>query len=426
MSMSSSRSTPRQDDSSDLARAARPITAPEAALIEEEARERAGETGQEVMGERRRGRVEAEAHRISDEMTHRAQEQRRVAEHAQTPAPAPWPAARATSRQLLPASGAIKRVVVPVSGDEFAQRAIPYAIAVARVTGASLTLVHVGDPPLSEPLAALERVPAALARDTTPTAFSELAGQSPPFGHLWQQAAHQLAGIEWLNLPGGSVTQSLLSLAAPDGSDLVVLATRRHAGAEGDTLGTVASTLIRHGRAPVLIIPPGVAVPDEGQSSFRRILVPLDGSALAEQALAPLMSVTRGRPDAAAGSGSGAGDGLHEIVLFSAVEAQQALKDADQYLRDLCERLESSAPGTLRFSMEARVGSVPGAIVATAAQGDEAMREHPTPFDLVALATHGRGGLRRWLLGSVAEYVVTHAAVPVLVVRPTLPPQVED
>lgn len=76
--------------------------------------------------------------------------------------------------------------------------------------------------------------------------------------------------------------------------------------------------------------------------------------------------------------------------------------------------------------MEARVGSVPGAIVATAAQGDEAMREHPTPFDLVALATHGRGGLRRWLLGSVAEYVVTHAAVPVLVVRPTLPPQVED
>lgn len=423
--MSSSQDSRPRGREHDLECAARPpLTDLEAARAEHEAHQRAAGSGQEVMGEPRHARVEAEAHRVSDEMTRRAQEQqRRAAEHAQTPM-AQCEAGKALRRRFPPPA-AITRVLVPLSGAAFAQRAIPYSIAVAGLTGASLTLVHVGDPPLSEPMAALERALAALARDTTPTAFSETSVQAPTFGHLWQQVAPQLAGIEWRSLPGGSVTQSLLSLEAPDGSDLIVLASRRHAGAEGDTLGTLVPELVRHGRAPVLVIPPNVAVPDEGQPSFRRILVPLDGSALAEQALAPLVSLLCGRPNAVPGSGSGAAGGLHEIVLFSVVEAEQTLGDADQYLKDLCELLQSSVPGTVRLSMEARVGSAPGAIVAASAEGGEAMREHPTPFDLVALATHGRGGLRRWLLGSVAEYVLTHAAVPVLVVRPTRPTQVE-
>lgn len=408
MSTSSSQSTPRQDDSSDLVHAARPITVPEAALIEEEARERAGQTAQEVMGERRRGRIEAEAHRISEEMTRRAQEQQRVAEHP--PAPPPQIEAGDTQPPVVLRPATIKRVLVPLSGAVFAERAIPYAGALARLTGASLAFVRIGGLPVPDP--------------GTSLMVSELhAG-----GIASERLAPDVTGIERIEqivLPAGAVSEKLLSLEATDGSDLVVLATRRHMGAEGDTLGTVARALIRHGRAPVLVIPPNVAVPDEGQPTFRRILVPLDGSALAEQALPPLIGILRGRPDAVAGSGSGAGDGLHEVVLFSAVEARQTLDDAYLYLNGLCDLLESSTPGTVRFSVEARLGSAPGAIVAAAAQGGEAVREHPTPFDLVALATHGRGGPQRWLLGSVAEYVLAHAAVPMLVVRPTQPMRIE-
>lgn len=406
MSMPSSQGTPRQDDSTDLERAARPITATEATLIEEEARERAGQTAQEVMGERRRGRVEAEAHRISEEMTRRAQEQQRAAEHR--PASSPRIEASDILPRQFPPPVTIRRVLVPLSGAEFAERAIPYAVALAQLTGASLAFVHIGEVPASDPGTTL------------------MASELRTSGIFSEWPAPDVTGIERIVLPAGAVSEKLLSLEAPDGSDLVVLATRRHLGAEGDTLGTVAQALIRHGKAPVLVIAPDVVVSEREMPRFRRILVPLDGSTLAEQALAPLIRVLRGRPEAVTGSDVGAGGSLHEIVLFSVAEARQTLDDAYLYLTDISEQVQSNVPANVRCSVEARLGSAPGAIVATAAQGGEAMHEHPTPFDLVALATHGRGGLRRWLLGSVAEYVLTHATVPVLVVCPTQPEQIED
>lgn len=405
MSNSSSQRSSQQDNASDLVRVARPIAATEAARIEEEARERAAETGQEVMGERRRGRVEAEAHRVSEEMTRRAQEQHRAAKLA----PAAMPPAKAdeASRWLVSPPVTIRRVLVPLSGATFAERAIPFAVAVARLAGASLAFIHVGD----QSRAVSDSVPLETAT-SGPAVAGE--GSAPD--------AMGIEKIERIDLPDGPVAERLLSLEARDGSDVVVVATRRHLGAEGDTLGTVVRALVRHGRAPVLVIPPDAAVPAEGLPTFRRVLVPLDGSALAEQALAPLVSLTRERP----GATPGTGDGLHEIVLFSVAEASQAMNDAYAYLNDVSELLQPSVPGGVRFTTEARLGSAPGAIVAGAEQGGEALSAHPTPFDLVILATHGRGGLRRWLLGSVAEYVLTHATVPVLVVRPTLPPQIED
>lgn len=404
--MSASQSSPRPDGvPDDLVRTAQPIMGPEAARIEEEARERAAESGHEIMGERRRGRVEAEAHRASEEMTRRAQEQRRAALHNEPPqAPparneaGPVPA----QRRLFPTPTPIRRVLVPLSGEAFAERATPFAVAIARLAGASLAFVHVGDQIADDHAAA----PMAHEPGTDEILHEQLAAD-----------ATGIEKVERIDLPEGPVAERLLALEAPDGSDVVVVALRRQAGAEGETLGAVMRDLVRHGRAPVLAIPPSATAP-----GFRRILVPLDGSILAEQALAPVISLTREGPGAAPGTG----DGLHEIVLFSVVEARQTMDDAYAYLNDICEVLQSSVPAAVQFTVEARLGSAPGAIVATAAQGGEAMREQPAPFDLIALATHGRGGLRRWLLGSVAEYVLTHATVPVLVVRPAVPAQIED
>ena len=410
-SSSSSQSSSRPDGTSDLVRAARPLTATETARIEEEARQRAGESGQEIMGESRRGRVEAETHRVSEEMTRRAQDEQRrsAAEHA-----APTPVEGAAKAQAP-----VGRVVLPVSGAAFAERAIPYGVAVARLAGAPLALVHIGDLPHEEPTPALERVVAALDADAGPAAPPAAGVQSLGTGSLWEQVARHLVGVEWLALPNGSVTQGLLSLEAPDGSDLVILATQRHTGAEGDTLGAVSHTLIRQGHAPVLVISPQVAVPAHGLPRLGRILVPLDGSALAEEALAPVIvlasSLASERADVALEPS--AREGIQEIVLFSVVETPYAVDDAYRYVNDTAEALRSTLPAAVAVSAEVHVGSAPGAIVA-AASGGEASREHPTPFDLVAMATHGRGGMRRWLLGSVAEYVLTHATVPVLVTRP--------
>ncbi len=428
MSTSASKGASSQLDGSELVRAARPLTAPEIARIEEEARHGAVETGQEIMGEARRGRVEAETRRVSEEMTRRAQEERRrEAEHTASapaqvagPVAAGDPASRPTEAppRTLPQFAAIQRVVVPLSSAAFAERAIPYGVALARLAGAPVALVHIGDRPRSESTAALERAAAGFGTDGEPESLTEAPTPSPSGGQLWERVARHLIGIEWLDLPDGPVIEGLLSLEAPDGSDLIVLAARRHTGAEGDTLGAVERALIRQGHAPVFVIAPQVAVPERGLPPLSRVLVPLDGSALAEQALAPVVALAAGtvseRPDGALG----ASEGIREIVLFSVVESGYALDDAYRYLNDISTALRARLPATVAVVEEVHLGSAPGAIVATAQSGGDSSREHPAPFDLVALATHGRGGLRRWLLGSVAEYVLTRATVPVLVVRP--------
>jgi len=419
--MSSSQGSGRDESAPDLLHAARPFTALEAARAEEEARQRALETSEQVIEHRRQGRVEAESHRISEEMTRRAQEaaRARAAQQAQSEElPLPVPTTEALpvtgagdqTTPMLPRGVAIKRVIVPLSGAPFAERALPYARAVVRLTGATLALVHVGDALPPSPAALLERVvdtliPSADQRDQT-------EDDEEPLRLLRGRGAPTTATTHLLDLSSGSVTQGLLDLEARDGTDMVVLATRRHPGAEGDTLGTVARALIRRGRAPVLLICPQVAVPEDAIPTFGRILVPLDGSPLAEHALAPLFALAGSTL-----SDATVGEGVCEIVLFSVIDSWRVREDAVRYLNRIGHELQSALGKQVQIGVAVELGSAPGAIVAAAARGGP-QAEGSAPFDLVALATHGRGGIKHWLFGSVAEYVLSRSPVPVLVVHP--------
>ena len=144
---------------------------------------------------------------------------------------------------------------------------------------------------------------------------------------------------------------------------------------------------------------------------YRRIVVPLDGSELAEKALPEAEQMAR----------------LTEAPLrlvrvidlvqlpwygnFAAamdyVAVQAAITDEENaaatYLREVAARLTGDG---ITVETEARRGPVPREIVAAA-----------QPGDLIVMASHGRSGVTRWLLGSVAEEVLRHATVPVLLVR---------
>lgn len=144
---------------------------------------------------------------------------------------------------------------------------------------------------------------------------------------------------------------------------------------------------------------------------YRRIVVPLDGSALAEAALPQAIDLARltGVP-------------LHLLRVvdylrlerygpyalaleYSPVEPVLATEqtEATGYLSEVAERLTDDG---LTVASEVRQGRVAREVVAAA-----------TPGDVIVMASHGRGGLSRWLLGSVAEDVLRHATVPVLLVR---------
>jgi nucleotide-binding universal stress UspA family protein len=138
--------------------------------------------------------------------------------------------------------------------------------------------------------------------------------------------------------------------------------------------------------------------------NFRRIMVPLDGSPLAETVLAPAVEIARKY-------------GATMLLLRAAeahtmgadpTEAQVAVvRDTEMYLQTLKTQLETTGISTVETSVW--YGPAADAIVEAA---------HFRKADLIILSSHGRSGLGRLFLGSVAEKVLRASTTPVLVLRP--------
>jgi nucleotide-binding universal stress UspA family protein len=206
-------------------------------------------------------------------------------------------------------------------------------------------------------------------------------------------------------------------LAEQNGADVVALATHARQAVERQIFGSTVDTLVAHSHLPLLLIPPHVTMRPE--PSFANILVPLDGSPLAEQALGMLLGLTRASasPDAIREESA-----KWEITLFTVIARRALMGEALAYLDEVETRLRASGlPLEAGISKQIQLGSARGAIVAAANHGMRAAQSTPSSagaFDLLALATHGRGGLGRWVYGSVARYALSQVAVPVLLLHP--------
>jgi nucleotide-binding universal stress UspA family protein len=145
---------------------------------------------------------------------------------------------------------------------------------------------------------------------------------------------------------------------------------------------------------------------------YKSILVPLDGSALAEAILPEIEKVARSM-------------GARIILLrvsrahvFPGKDPTEAeidvVRRAEEYLAEIRDRLAGKG-----FDAEAyvRYGSVAEEILTHSARND---------IDLIAMSTHGRSGLGRWALGSVAEKIVRRSVKPVLLLRAKARPEGED
>jgi nucleotide-binding universal stress UspA family protein len=179
-------------------------------------------------------------------------------------------------------------------------------------------------------------------------------------------------------------------------------------------LGSVADAMIRGSSAPVLLVRPEEnPSPHPVLENLRQILVPLDGSALAETILDPATELA---------TLAGADLMLVQVIhpLASPLESQSAApstfdveltslrrKEADDYLRNVVDEC-------LKAGVKATYAATLGTNVADTIVG---LTESPV-IGMIALATHGRGGVKRLALGSVADKVVRSAPRPILVYRP--------
>ena len=283
-------------------------------------------------------------------------------------------------------------VMVALDGSDKDARAMAVAAALADLAGAGLHLVRVFDTPVAS-LSARAGVlgVAAAARGLREAMRGALAGAADGL------AASSGRPVTWEVLDGPDVAGALMRHAGERDARFVVLGTRA-AGAAGRTLrGSVADRVMRESPRPVVLVPPGAEFMRGKQLRIGRVLVPLDGSALAAKSVDYLTGLPGARE--------------LEYVLLEVVppgdDAERAL--AEQRLDAAAARVRAGGVATVEVAVLA--ASDPSAAITAAVR--EALVE------LIAMSTRGAGGLRRMVLGSVAEGVVRTSEVPVMLLTPT-------
>jgi nucleotide-binding universal stress UspA family protein len=208
----------------------------------------------------------------------------------------------------------------------------------------------------------------------------------------------------------GSIEETIASYVLAHNAQLVVMSTHGRGGVGRLLFGNVADDLIRELHSPVILVRPGYTVVSPDTDTERRILVPLDGSAVAEATIDRVIEIF-GR------------EGI-ELYLLQVVSMPLMLPlnmpAADQPA--LIERAVDAAT-TYLDGVAGQVRSL-GVAVRTEVRLDEVVAsviftciDDQKP-DLIAMATRGEGGINRAIFGSVADKVIRASTVPVMVWNP--------
>ena len=291
--------------------------------------------------------------------------------------------------------------LVPLDGSELAERALPYAVRLAAERGGRLVLTR----------AALAPPPSGLDWERQQLTIMEEATV-----YLSDVAQKVATRVPVTTAPlYGHAADTILAAAAQFSADSIVMATHGRTGLAHLLHGSVAEAVLTRSPVPVFVVyaRPGEAAAPPFDSASARILVPLDGSAFAEAALPLALEIVGRAGELVLSSVAEEPDHVERDdrgrVLAYLDQQEEAIKrDTLDYLRQIEARLKQQRPD-LRVTRDVRIGDPAAGI---------AMAEIACGVDLVVMATHGRTGLRRAVLGSVAGRVLTTGSVPVLVVSP--------
>src|ERR1700737_1279458 len=287
-----------------------------------------------------------------------------------------------------------KVIMVPTDGSGFHREAIRVALRIAERTDAKIRLVRV--------LATGSFFGMAAAAESTAIAAEVVKSERDrALSELYALAAEcrtaSNADIS-VDLHAGPVAEVLASYARRNEADLIVISTHGRSGIARLSLGSVTDSLIRHTPIPVLVVkPPTSYLNPQVNEGFKRIVVPLDGSTLAEQILPRVLTLAK----------------LEEAditllnVLVPHSYSQKEIVDPSLPWWDK----DISVAQTYLFRIAGKLRRN-GVLVTTEIVIGEHVARAPADFasrekaDLIAIATHGRGGVARMLRGSVADTVM--------------------
>lgn len=306
----------------------------------------------------------------------------------------------------------IEKLLVPLDGSGFGEETLPYAARIAQRTDADVEVAHVHVPhPPDHLLANTQYQFEGVDLDEY-----DLRDRSEEEAYLESviRRIEEASGCKARSvLLTGMVADAIDGYTRGSGPGLIVMSTHGRTGLSRAWLGSVADALVRHAPWPVLLIRPREGGNEDGRVgvdvSLERIVVPLDGSARSERILEPVeeLAVAMGSsvrllqvvtPNTVLGV---------RVLPVSLAAVNEARRRAGEYLEGVSRRLRERG---IPVDTEVLDDPQPALAILEVAEREQA--------DLVALATHGYRGIRRAVLGSVADKVLRGADAPLLLLGP--------
>jgi len=288
----------------------------------------------------------------------------------------------------------LKTILVPLDMSDLAAKALPTAEALARQTGAEIILLSVIDlPPGAKESDRKIETEKAQASDYLKARAGELTAKGLSCRGDVTVALDAFAEI--------------LRAADTANADLIVIGSHGRSGLMRAVFGSVADKVLKGSHRPVLVIRP--AVDPAKVPAFNRILVPLDNSPLAEAILPVARALAKDLGAALIFLST-----VEPIVVSDPTTGQVPIgsiltdieEDAKAYVKDIVKETEQQG---IKAEGLVGVGFAADQIVHAAEQSHA---------DLIALATHGRSGIARLIMGSVAGSILSKSPLPCIIIRP--------
>ena len=297
------------------------------------------------------------------------------------------------------------RMLIPLDGSKLAENVLPYARTLAGALDLRIELLSVVDT-----MDFAKTTHAGHVRD-----FDPIIEAAVREGEQYlEKVARSFTGrtVDNCVVEQGQADQIIIEKAARDKETLIGMATRGRSGIHRWLMGSVAEKVLRGAANPLLLVRGDEEGKSDGAATLKSIVVPLDGSKLAEIALPRAVDLAKKlgleivltRAYQIPLSTYGVADAAYipnPNALMNVVK-----EEAGAYLETKVNELRQN--GVEKVSSILLLGSGADEIIDLA---------RTTPDNLIAMCTHGRSGVKRWALGSVTEKVVRHSGDPVLVVR---------
>lgn len=293
------------------------------------------------------------------------------------------------------------RILTTLDGSKVAEQVLPYARFLAKQLAIPVELLGIID---TVPLA--DFAEAWQGRDFDTLIAEELRATT----EYLETSARSFEGSQVVcSVLKGAPEEVIIEKAAADEKTLIVMATHGRSGIQRWLLGSVADKVLHGAANHLLLVRATEEGKTEGEAALKTVVVPLDGSPLAEQALPSVealarkmqLGITLMRAYALPSAVSAEEYGAYSEDFIAHFEA-----DARDYLLEKAEELKRKGIGSVSTAVNLGYGA------------DEIIElARKTSDNFIAMCTHGRSGLRRWMLGSVTERVVRHSGDPVLIIR---------